>query len=135
MSDPTHHESLAERRIRQAQDDGHFADLSGAGSPLPGLDRPYHPDWWARSYAERDRDRRRGAEASARADRILGRLWAVEDEGAAARTVDALNSYLERVNRGLHPEARVPLLDPTETMATWRRMSLTLRNRRPPVRP
>ena len=34
-----------ERAIREAEARGEFANLPGAGKPLPGLDRPAGEDW------------------------------------------------------------------------------------------
>jgi hypothetical protein len=47
-------ESLAERRIRQAMEAGHFDDLPGAGRPLPGAGRPDDEMWWIRAWLERN---------------------------------------------------------------------------------
>ena len=48
------YESVVEQRIRDAQDEGKFDGLRGAGRPLPGLNRPYEENWWLRSYLERE---------------------------------------------------------------------------------
>lgn len=47
-------ESIAEKRIREAQERGEFDNLPGAGKPLPGLDRPYREDWWIARLIERE---------------------------------------------------------------------------------
>ena len=47
------YESIVERRIREAQEQGAFDDLPGAGRPLRGLHAPDDENWWLRSYLER----------------------------------------------------------------------------------
>lgn len=41
-------ESWIEQQIREAQANGAFDNLPGAGKPLPGLDEPYDPMWWVK---------------------------------------------------------------------------------------
>lgn len=47
-------ESWADRQIREAEARGEFADLPGAGKPLPGIDQPYDEQWWVREKMERE---------------------------------------------------------------------------------
>ena len=47
-------ESLAERRIREAQERGDFDGLPGAGRPLEGLDGPYDELWWVKRKLARE---------------------------------------------------------------------------------
>lgn len=47
-------DSLIERRIRQVMDEVAFHELPGAGRPIPGLDQPYDPAWWAKRLIERE---------------------------------------------------------------------------------
>lgn len=61
----SHHETWVERKTREAVEAGEFDDPAGAGEPIPDLDRPYDPAWWARKWMERDR-RRLDEEASRR---------------------------------------------------------------------
>lgn len=48
------YESVVDQRIREAQEAGAFDDLPGAGKPLQGLRGPDDPNWWLRSYLERE---------------------------------------------------------------------------------
>lgn len=48
------YESIVEQRIRDAQDEGKFDGLRGAGKPLRGLNRPDDENWWLRSYLDRE---------------------------------------------------------------------------------
>jgi hypothetical protein len=47
-------ESLVEKRIREAQEEGKFDGLRGAGKPLRGLHQVDDENWWLRSYLERE---------------------------------------------------------------------------------
>jgi len=50
-------EPWIERVIREAQQAGKFDGVEGAGRPIPDLDRPYEPGWWARKWVHRERQR------------------------------------------------------------------------------
>ncbi|WP_326691296.1 MULTISPECIES: DUF1992 domain-containing protein [unclassified Streptomyces] len=39
-------ETWADRQIREAEERGEFANLPGAGKPLPSIDKPYTEQWW-----------------------------------------------------------------------------------------
>lgn len=41
-------ESWVDQQIREAQENGAFDNLPGAGKPLPGLDEPHDPMWWVK---------------------------------------------------------------------------------------
>jgi len=45
---------VADRRIREAREQGAFEDLAGAGEPLPDIDEPYDPLWWVRKWLKRE---------------------------------------------------------------------------------
>ena len=44
---------VAENRIREAIENGEFEDLPGLGTPIPDIDEPYDPDWWAKQWYRR----------------------------------------------------------------------------------
>jgi hypothetical protein len=46
--------AIVDTAIQQAIRRGEFDDLPGAGKPIPGLDRPYDPDWWIKRKIERE---------------------------------------------------------------------------------
>jgi hypothetical protein len=47
-------ETWADRQIREAEERGAFADLPGAGKPLPSLSTPYDELWWIRGKMRRE---------------------------------------------------------------------------------
>jgi hypothetical protein len=44
---------IAENRIREAIEAGQLDDLPGLGKPIPGIDEPYDPLWWVKSWMQR----------------------------------------------------------------------------------
>lgn len=50
-------ERVAENRIRQAMAEGAFDGLPGEGKPIAGIDEPYDPLWWVKSWIRRERIR------------------------------------------------------------------------------
>ncbi|GAA5162385.1 DUF1992 domain-containing protein [Ornithinimicrobium tianjinense] len=44
-----------DQQIEQAQRQGAFDNLQGAGRPLPDVDTSTDPDWWVRSLVEREK--------------------------------------------------------------------------------
>lgn len=129
MPQPIEYQLLAERRIRQAMEEGEFDGLAGTGRPVPGLDRPYDPAWWARAYLERRAAVDRAVELAAAIERRMGSVWALPGPAEVTAEVGRLNSLLEAANQGLPPGERVPLLDPEDVLATWRRMGAIRRAR------
>src|SRR5690348_7332214 len=41
-------------QVRNAMARGDFDNLPGSGKPIPGLDKPYDPDWWVKRLIERE---------------------------------------------------------------------------------
>jgi hypothetical protein len=106
--------SYVERQIREAMERGEFDELPGEGRPIPDLDRPYDPGWWAKKWLRRERlldearDLRRDALVEDRRLRAAGR------GGEADRRLAELDRELGRINRLLPPGDRVARLRPTE---------------------
>lgn len=50
----TSFEDWVERQVREAHERGDFANLPGAGKPLPGLDREFSAEQWAADKARRE---------------------------------------------------------------------------------
>jgi hypothetical protein len=47
-------ETWVERQIREATERGEFANLPGAGKPIPDLDKPHDELWWIRRKLRRE---------------------------------------------------------------------------------
>lgn len=131
----------AEIAVQQAMRRGDFANLPGAGKPLPGIggDRPHDPDWWIRRKIEREQLRGIGPAAytlrteDAALDARLDELTRADDVRAAledfnARIVDARRQLLGG------PPVVTPLRDVDAELAAWaeRRAARTARATPPP---
>jgi hypothetical protein len=104
-------ESLAERRIREAAQEGAFDDLPGAGKPLPGLQGPYDPDWWVKEWLRRTSLEDTIAEVLHTIRTELPRLKASPRTAETSRRLTELNETIEALNRELPPRKH---LDPIE---------------------
>ena len=51
-------ETIAERKIREAMEQGLFINLAGAGRPIEDIDRVREPGWWAARAVDEERRRR-----------------------------------------------------------------------------
>lgn len=102
----------AERRIRDAIDRGEFDDLPGSGEPLEGLDRPYDPNWWVKSWIEREREDARHAEDLVAIERQARRIWAAPSLDQLEHVMDDIDG--RRLAAGLDP------LDRDEARVMWR---------------
>jgi hypothetical protein len=47
-------ESWIDKQIREAEERGAFADLPGAGKPIPDLDKPFDELWWVKAKLRRE---------------------------------------------------------------------------------
>jgi DnaJ homologue, subfamily C, member 28, conserved domain len=47
-------ESWIDKQIREAEERGAFADLPGAGKPIPDLDKPFDELWWVKAKLQRE---------------------------------------------------------------------------------
>lgn len=117
-------ESFAERRIREAEAAGAFANLPGFGRPIAGLDEPLDENWWVRDKLRRERINAIPPTLEARLDveRTRERLRSITDETTARREIEAL---AERV-RAAHyshvagPADGVRPIDVEDELARWR---------------
>ena len=118
-------DSWIEEQIRDAQDQGEFADLEGKGKPIPGLLDPYDPLWWVKKLMEREKLSvlPPALEIRARVDRGREALWTLALERQVRERVAALNAEIARVNRSTAdgPATSLAPLDPEAIVVEWRR--------------
>lgn len=105
------HETWFEKLMREASEAGEFDDLAGAGKPLPGLDRPYDPAWWAKRWVQREAIAEAARDIAARVRREVPWVLAGADEAAMAASLHSLNAEIAGVNDRLDADDRLPLLD------------------------
>jgi DnaJ-like protein len=118
------YESFAERLIREAQEEGAFDRLAGAGKPLPLSGGVLPEAWWIKEKLRREQLSslpdsiaiRREAEA------VLAAVARDRDERIARERLEALNAKIRRLNRtftGWPPTTLAPL-DVEDVLRRWR---------------
>src|SRR5262245_22235738 len=116
--------SWIEEQIQQAQRDGEFDRLEGAGKPIPGLDAPYDPLWSVKKLIEREKLSvlPQALEIRARVDRMLESVWALASEAHVRERVAAINTEIARANRTTAdgPPTTLGPLDVDDVLARWR---------------
>jgi hypothetical protein len=124
-------ETLIERQIREAQAEGRFDSVDGAGRPLPGVEAPYDPNWWAKQWMRRERvsDLPPALAIRARVQQEIERLFALDSEEEVRRGLIALDAEVRKTNatvtRG--PSTTLGPLDVESLIESWR-----ARRRAPP---
>jgi hypothetical protein len=119
------YESHIDRQIREAQEQGQFDNLPGAGKPLPDHGELYDEDWWLRDLARRE-DLSGGIPPTLRLRREIEdldeTLKNLRTEASVRRIVADLNTRIERARRGLleGPATLLPPLDPEAIVEAWR---------------
>jgi hypothetical protein len=115
-------ESVADRKIREAQREGAFDALPGAGKPLP--DRGYHPDWWIVDKLRREQVSFLPPALELRRDveRTLESLPRLRDEAAVRAALEALNTRIRTAAASTTkgPPLDVAPLDVEQRLAAWR---------------
>ena len=113
------HESVADRLIREAIERGEFDDLPGSGKPIPGAGRPHDPNWWVKTFLDRERsDDRRRAEFE-RIEARVGSLWSLPSETAVRQAVARLNAEIEDLDRG---DGHLQPFDVEAVVGSWNAM-------------
>ena len=120
-------ESWFEELIRQAEAEGAFQDLPGAGKPLPDLDKPYDPDWWVKQLVRRERVSvlPPALELLRKVETELAAIRTLSSETEVRRRLTALNAAIAKVNASATegPPTRLATLDVEALVAEWRRRS------------
>lgn len=118
-------ESWIEQQIQQAQREGLFDDLPGAGRPLPGDDGA-DPHWWTKQLLRREQvDLLPPALALRRSvEKALAALPGLRDERRVRELIEGLDAEIRRVNASVTsgpPTTQAPL-DVEAIVADWRRV-------------
>jgi hypothetical protein len=104
-------ESLAERRIREAAEQGEFDDLPGSSKPLSGLDGTYDPHWWVKEWLRRTSLENTATELIRTVRFELPRLKATSHSPRTKERVAELNAVIEELNRSLGSADRIDLIE------------------------
>lgn len=113
------HEPWIERVIREAQEAGKFDDVPGTGEPIPDIDRPYEPGWWARRWIARERQREASAELAHAVERELPRVLAGTVEHETRSGLESLNTKIKAHNARATEGNDLPLLDVDRLLKEW----------------
>jgi len=120
-------DSWIEQQICQAQEEGEFNNLAGAGKPLPGITDPYDPLWWQKQLMQREKISALppALELLRKVERELLALRQARDEAEVRRRVEALNREIAKANSRAAegPPTRLGLLDLESIVAEWRARS------------
>ncbi|PSK90189.1 uncharacterized protein DUF1992 [Murinocardiopsis flavida] len=117
-------ETWVDKQIREATERGEFDGLSGAGKPIPDIDRPRDDMWWVKKKLREENVsllpptlalRKEAEEAHAEA-------MGARTEAAVRRIVTEINAKITAMNA--RPPAGPPLnrmpFDPERVVTQWR---------------
>lgn len=118
------YESYAERLIREAQEEGAFDRLAGAGKPLPLSGGPLPEAWWIKEKLRLEHLSTVPDSIAIRheAEAVLAAVARDHDERVARERLEALNAKIRSLNRtftGWPPTTLAPL-DVDEVLRRWR---------------
>jgi hypothetical protein len=118
-------ESFADRKIREAQEQGAFDALPGLGKPIPDLDGPDDPNWWLKKKL---RDEKLVLlppilEARLDAEKTLAAIESIASEQQVRRSLIDLNERIRKAHFSLAdgPAAGVRPVDVEAVVADWKR--------------
>ena len=110
--------------ISDAQKRGEFDNLSGKGKPIPGLDKPYDPDWWIKQklndenidFSPEPIKLKRAAEQR------IEELMKFNSQEALVNEIMGINQLIKQANSLPQPAGTVPmpLLDEETEISRWK---------------
>ena len=128
MADPVRkpgetHDRLVERLIREAQEDGEFDHLRGAGKPLP-LTGSLEEAWWIKEKLRREKlsDLPEAFAIRYEAERVLEEIARQSDERVVRERLEELNGRIRKINRTTvaGPPTTLAPLDVEAVLSRWR---------------
>jgi hypothetical protein len=115
--------SLAEARIREAQEAGEFDNLPGMGQPISGIDGVEDELWWVKQKLRREKISLLPPALQIRLEvqKTLEAIWRLPTEAAVRQAVETLNERIRAANLAAvwgPPSTTVPL-DVEEVVTEW----------------
>jgi hypothetical protein len=118
------YEGYVERLIREAQEQGEFEHLRGAGRPLPLSGGALPEAWWIKEKLKREQlsDLPEAISIRAEAEAVVASIWREGDERVVRERLDALNARIRKINRTTvsGPPTTLAPLDVEGIVARWR---------------
>ncbi len=117
------HERYVERIIREAQEQGEFDRLAGAGKPLP-LTGVLEDAWWIKEKLRREKlsDLPDALAIRHEAERVVAEVLRLSDERVVRERLEELNARIRKLNRThvAGPPTTLAPLDVEAVVARWR---------------
>lgn len=117
-------ESFADRKIREAQEEGAFDSLPGFGKPIPDLEGPDDPNWWLKKKLREEKIAVLPPILEARldAEKTLAEIDSMASEEQVRRSLLALNERIRKAHFSAAdgPAAGVQPVDVDAVVAAWR---------------
>jgi len=117
-------ESVVEKQIREAMEQGAFDNLEGKGQPIRDLGIERDPLWWAKKLVEREKVSLMPPALALRRDvaQALGRLPRMRDEAEVRRLLEGLNAQIRKLNATIAegPPTNLAPLDVDALVREWR---------------
>jgi hypothetical protein len=118
-------ESWIDRQVRRAEERGEFADLPGAGRPIPDLDKPFDALWWVKDKLRREGLSYMPPSVALRKEShdTLQAASRARSEDEVRRLVAGLNEKIRDANRRGIPGPSLMLVphDVERVVRDWRR--------------
>jgi hypothetical protein len=117
------HERFVERLIREAQEQGEFDHLRGAGRPLP-LTGVLEEAWWIKEKLRREKlsDLPEALAIRLEAELVLAEVARLSDERIVRERLDGLNARIRKINRTTisGPPTTLAPVDVEAVVLRWR---------------
>lgn len=117
------HDRYVERIIREAQEQGEFEHLRGAGRPLP-LTGVLEEAWWIKEKLRREKlsDLPDALAIRLEAERVVAEVARLTDERVVRERLEVLNEKIRKLNRThvAGPPTTLAPLDVEAVVARWR---------------
>ena len=117
-------ETWIDRQIREATERGDFADLPGAGKPIPDLHKPHDENWWIKQKLRREDVSYLPPTLALRkevADQLATANEAESEEEVRAIIADVNEKIREAIRAPLHgPPLNLTPLDVEAAVSAWR---------------
>ena len=118
-------ETWIDTQIRVATEAGAFANLPGAGKPLPNLGQEHDPLWWVKQLVQREQISMLppSLELLRKVETELAAIEKLDDEATVRHRVTALNVEIAKINATAveGPPTRLGTLDVDQVLARWQR--------------